>query len=212
MTKSKDRIADYGEVFTSEREVEAMLDLVEHETWRIDARFFEPACGDGNFLSPILARKMARVKERYAKSQLDFERNTFLAVSAVYGIDILEDNVGECRKRLYNLVDDMYSNLFKKVNKQEFLYVIQFVLSKNILHGDALTLTNVTTGKPIVFAEWCFVGGSRVVRTDYTLNNLLAYQPFDGASLFSDLGDEAFIPHPHQKFQPRHFLEVQNDF
>ena len=210
MTNSRQRITEFGEVFTSEREVKAMLDLVESETFRIDSRFLEPACGDGNFLSEILSRKLSVIVQRYGGSQLDFERNTFLAVSSLYGIDLLIDNVENCRARLYTQTETIYFSLFKRDQKRSFLESINFIFSKNILHGDALTLLNVTNREPIIFAEWAFVNGSNVVRTDYTLNNLLAYKPFEGDTLFSDLGDEVLLPHPHKKYTPRHFCEVQN--
>ena len=102
---SKKRVADHGEVLTGTREVNAMLDLVKQETERIDSRFLEPACGNGNFLAPILERKLAAVEKRYGKSQLDFERYAVLAVSSVYGIDILSDNVSQCRERLFGVFD-----------------------------------------------------------------------------------------------------------
>ena len=102
---SKKRVADHGEVLTGKREVNAMLDLVKQETERIDSRFLEPACGNGNFLTVILERKLVVVEKRYGKSQLDFERYAVLAVSSIYGIDILEDNVRQCRERLYDIFD-----------------------------------------------------------------------------------------------------------
>ena len=71
--KSKKRVTDHGEVFTAASEVNAMLDLVKHETERIDSRFLEPACGNGNFLIEILKRKLHIVEGRYSKSQLDYE-------------------------------------------------------------------------------------------------------------------------------------------
>src|SRR6267378_6450727 len=112
--KTKRRVSDHGEVLTGHREVNAMLVLLKEETERIDSRFLEPACGDGNFLSAILERKLAVVERRYGKSQLDFERYAVLAVSSIYGIDILEDNVRQCRHRLYSIFDcDFYSRLFK---------------------------------------------------------------------------------------------------
>src|ERR1700686_1901995 len=111
--RTKKRVADHGEVLTGQREVNAMLDLVKHETERIDSRFLEPACGDGNFLSAILDRKVAVVEKRYGKSQLDFERNPVLAVSSMYGIDILPDNVRDCRQRLFEIFDTHYTRLFK---------------------------------------------------------------------------------------------------
>jgi len=80
--KSKERVADHGEVFTAEREVNAMLDLVKHETERIESRFLEPACGTGNFLLEILSRKLSVVKANYRKSKSEYERYALLAVSS----------------------------------------------------------------------------------------------------------------------------------
>ena len=80
-TKSKVRIADFGEVFTNEHEVKAMLDLVKHESERIESRFLEPACGDGNFLAEILHRKLQTVKERYGKNSDDYERYSVIAIT-----------------------------------------------------------------------------------------------------------------------------------
>src|SRR5579872_2312374 len=106
--KSKKRVTDHGEVYTAEREVNAMLHLVQHETERIDSRFLEPACGTGNFLVPILERKLAIVKSKYSKSQLEFERYGVVAISSIYGIDILEDNIIQCRERLFSIFNDLY--------------------------------------------------------------------------------------------------------
>ena len=111
---SKQRVSDHGEVFTGRREVVAMLDLVKQETERIESRFLEPACGNGNFLAEILERKLRVVESRYGKSQLDYERKAVVAVASIYGIDILEDNVAACRKRLFGIFDWRYSNRFKK--------------------------------------------------------------------------------------------------
>ncbi len=101
--KSRQRVADHGEVFTAEREVKAMCDLVLPETQRIDSRFLEPACGDGNFLAEVLSRKLAVVRKKYRRSTIDYEMNSLLAVSSLYGVDILADNVAACRERLYKL-------------------------------------------------------------------------------------------------------------
>ena len=109
--KSKKRVADHGEVFTSEREVNAMLDLVKSETENIDSRFLEPACGNGNFLAEVLRRKLNVVENRYAKSQIEFERYAILAISSIYGVDILEDNAVECRSRLFKIFESCYKNL-----------------------------------------------------------------------------------------------------
>ena len=99
--KSRERVVDHGEVFTNEREVNAMLDMVEGECERIDSRFLEPACGDGNFLAEVLRRKLEVVKRRYGSSSIDYERHAFVAVSSLYGVDLLSDNAAACRKRLF---------------------------------------------------------------------------------------------------------------
>ena len=106
--KSKQRVRDNGEVFTNTREVNAMLDLVKSETERIDSRFLEPACGSGNFLVEVLNRKLFVIKERYKKSQLEYERNSIIAISSIYGVDILEDNVVDCRSRLFKIFENEY--------------------------------------------------------------------------------------------------------
>src|SRR5262245_14606222 len=102
---SKKRVTVHGEVLTAKREINAMLDLVKQETDRIESRFLEPACGNGNFLTVVLERKLNVVEKRYRKSQLDFERYAVLAVSSIYGIDILPDNVRACRQRLFEIFD-----------------------------------------------------------------------------------------------------------
>lgn len=140
--KSKKRVADHGEVFTNEREVNAMLDLVKHETERIDSRFLEPACGNGNFLAEVLRRKLKVVDQRYGNNQMDWERYAVIAVSSIYGVDILEDNAKECRERLYTIFDDFYTAFFKDKCKEECRRSIRFLFDRNILWGDALDFTN----------------------------------------------------------------------
>ena len=140
--KSKKRVADHGEVFTNEREVNAMLDLVKHETERIDSRFLEPACGNGNFLAEVLRRKLKVVDQRYGNNQMDWERYAVIAVSSIYGVDILEDNAKECRERLYIIFDDFYTALFMDKCKDECRRSIRFLFDRNILWGDALDFTN----------------------------------------------------------------------
>jgi len=210
--KSKQRVADYGEVFTAQREVSAMLDLVKQETERIESRFLEPACGTGNFLVEILKRKLAVVENRYAKSQIEYELYAIIAISSIYGVDILQDNVQTCRDRLLGIFTHYYLNNYKKEIKPEFLKAAEFILSKNILWGDALTLkTPDEKAEPIVFAEWSAVNGSMIKRRDYTLANLLQSQPIDAPNLFSDLGDKAFIPTPVGDFPLTHFLKLGED-
>lgn len=209
---SKQRVTDHGEVFTSQREVNDMLDLVKQETERIDSRFLEPACGTGNFLVEILKRKLTVVEHRYSKNQLEYERYAVIAVSSIYGVDILQDNVQTCRDRLLGIFTHYYISNCKKDFKPECLKAVEFILSKNILWGDALSLkTPDEKAEPIVFSEWSAVNGSMIKRRDYTMANLLQSQPIDGLNLFSDLGDKAFIPTPVGDFPLTNFLKLGED-
>ncbi len=177
--KSKQRVADHGEVFTAEREVKAMCDLVRQETERIDSRFLEPACGDGNFLSEILSRKLAIVKSKYKKSPYDYERNSLLALSSIYGVDILLDNAISCRERLYARGDQEYKKVCNKECIDDTREAAKFILSRNIVCGNALSLRYVDengkdTNESIVFSEWTFpFNDSKMQRKDYTFDELL---------------------------------------
>jgi len=202
---SKKRVADHGEVLTAKREVNAMLDLVKPETERIESRFLEPACGTGNFLTEVLERKLRVVDKRYRRSPIEQERYTLLAVSSIYGIDLLEDNVAECRRRLLAIVESYYRTLFN----QDFLRTIRFVLERNIIHGDALSLQTVGgEPKPIVFSEWSLVNGSMVKRRDFEFHTLLSFAGTKGEPLFSDLGEEAFFPEPVRDYPLAHYLKL----
>lgn len=209
--KSKKRVQDHGEVFTAEREVNAMLDLVKHETERIDSRFLEPACGNGNFLAEILNRKLAVVTSRYKSNAFDWEHYAIIAVSSIYGIDIQEDNVIECRERLYVLFSEKYTQLFKKDIKQDCLRSVKFLLDRNILWADALDLKNPVTHEPIIFSEWTAVNETQLKRRDFKLDMLLRQTQAPENSLFSDLGEEAFLPTPIQEFPLIHFLKLGED-
>ncbi len=202
---SRQRVADHGEVLTGRREVNAMLDLVKQETERIDSRFLEPACGTGNFLAEILDRKLRVVKRRYRRSQIERERYALLAVSSIYGIDLLEDNVLECRRRLLAIVEKHCKNLFN----EDFLRSIGFILSRNVIHGDSLSLKTVgDQPQPIVFSEWSLVNGSMVKRRDFEFHELLSYAGMKGKPLFSDLGEEVFFPEPVRDYPPTYYLKL----
>ena len=205
---SKKRVADHGEVFTSQREVNAMLDLVKHETQRIDSRFLEPACGTGNFLAEILSRKLGVVEGRYRQSPVELERYTLLAVTSIYGIDLLLDNVTECRRRLLDMVKTKFAGQFS----EELAASIQFVLQRNIIHGDALSLKTIGE-KPhpphaIIFSEWSLVNGSMVKRRDFEFHELLSFAGIKGKPLFSDLGEEAYFPEPVRDYPLTHYLRL----
>ncbi len=209
--KSKKRVVEYGEVFTSQNEVTSMLDLIKQETERIDSRFLEPACGVGNFLIEILKRKLEIVKKRYSKNQLDFERYSIIALSSIYGIDILQDNVETCRMLLLETYAKYYLGNFKNKFKPECLNTAKFILSRNILWGDALNLkTPDKNANPLIFSEWSGVNGSLIKRRDYIMEDLVANDT-SKESLISDLGEKAFIPKSVGDFPLIHFLKLNQD-
>ncbi len=195
--KSKQRVTDHGEVFTNEREVNAMLDLVKQETERIDSRFLEPACGEGAFLTEILRRKLSVVKSRYAKNAFDYERYSVQAVMSIYGVDILEDNAAICRDNLFEIWDKEYTAICKVQANDECREVVKFILQTNIICGDALTMKQ-NNGTPITFAEWSFVCPAIVKRRDYQLDVLLSgnEQEYDIFNWHYDNEIKAFIPNP----------------
>ncbi len=215
--KSRKRVADHGEVFTSKREVNDMLDLVKQETERIESRFLEPACGTGNFLSEILRRKLDVVKRRYRKSQFEFERNAVIAVSSIYGIDVQEDNVQECRQRLAAIfLDEYYKALYAEDCKAACIESVDYILSCNIVWGDALSLMTVGE-RPgyIVFAEWSPINGSLIKRRDFTFHSMIQNESLGELELFSyisDQGEEVYIPTPEKDYPPIHFLELANAY
>lgn len=216
--KSKQRVSDHGEVFTNEREVTAMLDLVKHETERIDSRFLEPACGSGNFLVEILNRKLQIVEQRYKRSQSDFEKYSILAISSMYGVDLLEDNIIECKHRLYEIFFDKYTALYKKKRKENVLEAFHFILDKNMLVGDTLTSLQ-SDGTPIVFSEWSLVKGSMFKRREYIFEHLFKDNQSNELSLFdtakepekSDMGEDVFIPKPIKDYPMTHFLRLKEN-
>lgn len=208
-TKSRQRVRDHGEVFTNEREVKAMCDLVADECNRIDSRFLEPACGDGNFLAEILTRKLAAVKRKYGKSPLDYEKNAVLAASSIYGVDILLDNVIACRARMFAIWDKAYVAVCKKEICDDTREAVKFILSRNIVCGNALTLKCVDehaqdTNDPIVFSEWAFVTGSNLQRSDYTFADLLAQNDAQTQLPVQPNGEGTFL----QKYVT-HYRKVQ---
>lgn len=197
LIKSKRRVADHGEVLTPGWLVEKMLDLVKGESGRIDSRFLEPACGSGNFLVPVLQRKLAAVEVKYGKS--DFERRYYalLAVMCTYGIELLADNIAECRANMLEALAD-YLNL----NETDEVYLAAYyVLSQNLVHGDALTM-RMHNGQPITLAEWGYLGKGKFQRRDFHLNTLTLSSAFSAeGSLFAHLGKHEIFT-PTKTYQP----------
>ncbi|GAB1489785.1 N-6 DNA methylase [Opitutaceae bacterium] len=191
LVKSKQRVADHGEVFTPAWMVEAMLDLVKDETGRIDSRFLEPACGSGNFLVQVLRRKLAAVELKYGRS--DFERRHYalLGLMCIYGIELLPDNMAECRANLLEVFAE-----YLGLDPEHDLYrAAANVLAHNLVQGDALTM-RAHDGQPITFAEWGYLGKGRFQRRDFRFDSLTQSSAFSAdGSLFAQLGKhEIFTP------------------
>lgn len=203
LIKSKQRVADHGEVFTPEWLVDAMLDLVKDETERLDSRFLEPACGSGNFLTKILKRKLATVETKYSKSEFDRKHYAVLSLMCIYGIELLKDNIEECKANLLEIFSE-YLNL----KPEDVLYACgDYVLTQNIVHGDALTMKDIT-GKPITFAEWGYLGKGKFQRRDFRFDVLTGSSAFSAeGSLFADLGKHEIFQ-PIKTYEPMTVVEI----
>lgn len=189
LVKSKQRVADHGEVFTPAWLVEDMLDLVKGESERIDSRFLEPACGSGNFVMPVLRRKLATVHERFAASDFEKRHHALLSLMCIYGVELLADNVAECRT---NLLDTLFDYLGRGVG-DEWFGAAQVVVEANIVQGDALSMTT-SAGEAIVFPEWGHLGKGKFQRRDFRLDTLTQRSSIEG-TLFAELAEhDVFIP------------------
>lgn len=191
LIKSKKRVADHGEVFTPDWLVEKMLDLVKGETERIDSRFLEPACGSGNFLVPILQRKLAAVELKCGKSEFDKRHYALLGLMCCYGIELLADNIDECRANML----EVFAAYLDIDETDDLYHAASLVLSLNLVHGDAMTMKDME-GQPINVAEWGYVGNGKFQRRDFRLDVLTGMSSFAAEdSLFAHLGKhEIFTP------------------
>ena len=203
LVKTRQRVADHGEVFTPEWLVDEMLNLVQDETHRIDSRFLEPACGSGNFLVKILQRKLAAVEAKYAKSEFERRNYALLAVMCTYGIELLDDNIAECRENLL----EVFAEYLTLDDTEDFYRAARHVLSVNLVHGDAMKMTTVE-GAPITFAEWGYLGKGKFQRRDFRLDMLTLSSSFSAEdSLFSSLGRHEIFT-PDKTFDPMSVAEL----
>jgi hypothetical protein len=193
LVKSRQRVVDHGEVFTPPGVVDAMLSLVQGESERIDSRFLEPACGSGNFLVPVLRRKLGVVRARYGRSTFERRHFALLALMSIYGIELLDDNVAECRQNLL----DLFADDIGIQHTDEMYSAAANVLEANIVHGDALSMTTRDANpQPITFAEWTYLGRGKYHRRDFRLDTLARMSSFDveGSLLSSPGKHEVFTP------------------
>lgn len=191
--KSRQRVADHGEVFTPPELVEAMIGLVQSEAERIDSRFLEPACGSGNFLIPVLRSKLTTVQDRYGRSDFEKRHHALLALMSIYGVELLADNVAECRGKLL----DAFDAFVEAKHEPKWHAAARAVLAVNIVHGDALSmLTQEEPQEPITFAEWSYIGKGRFRRRDFRFDTLTQMSSFgEEDTLFAELGKhELFTP------------------
>lgn len=203
LIKSKKRVADHGEVFTPPWLVEKMLDLVKGETERIDSRFLEPACGSGNFLVPILQRKLAAVEAKYGKSDFEKRNHALQALTCCYGIELLADNIAECRANML----DVFAEYLRLDETDELYRAASHVLSLNLVHGDAMTMKDASGG-PILIVEWGYLGRGKFQRRDFRLDVLTGMASFrEERSLFSHLGSHEIFK-PAESYPPMTVREL----
>ncbi len=191
LTRTKKRVADHGEVFTPAWMVEAMLDLVRDESERIDSRFLEPACGSGNFLVRVLRRKLAAVELKYGKHDFDRGHYALLALMCIYGIELLQDNIAECRANLLGI----FGEYLQLDETDDTYHAASFVLTRNLVHGDALTM-RTHDDEPLTFAEWGYLGKGKFQRRDFRLDVLTESAAWSReGDMFASLGKhEIFTP------------------
>jgi len=203
---SRQRIVDHGEVYTPPGLVNDMLDLVQGECERIDSRFLEPACGNGNFLVEVFRRKLRTADKHNARNRSRWERDAILATSSIYGIDLLPDNVAECRTRLLGVLTAAHEARFKEPLPEAAARAAAFILARNVVQGDALTFR--TAGdRPIVFSEWSPVNGTMLKRRDFSYGHLLEHA-HQAVGLFGDDGNSVYIPEPVGEYPPCHYSKV----
>lgn len=167
LVKSRQRVADHGEVFTPAWLVEDMLDLVKEESERIDARVLEPACGSGNFLVPVLRRKLRTVEVKFGTSDFERRHHALLALMCIYGIEPLPDNTDECRGNLF----DVFLAFIGVDAVEEWSKVGGAVVEANVVQGNALDMTTAA-GEPVTFPEWGYLGRGKFQRRDFRFDAL----------------------------------------
>ena len=209
-----ERIRKFGEVFTPSETVQAMLDMDRDEFIRFDSRVLEPACGDGNFLAPILEERIKRITQLFKNNQIELEKALFKSVSSLYGVDILNDNIDKCILRLYTICDSYYSNKFKEKSEKEFLNIIKLVLKLNVIQGDALKFT-AQNGKPLYFYEWVMLNRGNIKIKKYEYHEIADFDE-SRPTLFSkrevnDLGEGVFSPYPVQEFDLVYFKKITEE-
>ena len=170
--KSKHRVTEFGEVNTSFQTIEDIINLVGNEAMRYDSKILDPACGDGNFLLALLEKKLASFEGKLYKNTTLCEGKLMITLGSIYGIDKLKDNIVEARTRILTLFIDAYAKLFDREVEKPTIRTAEYIVSKNIIFGDALTLENYESGNEIIFSEW-FLSNMQISKVDHRIQDLL---------------------------------------
>lgn len=176
--KSADRVKNNGEVFTPNRIVKLMLGQpeIQAKIHELFATFLEPSAGEGAFLVELLKQKMAVALSK-STSATTYSRNCLIALSSLYGIEYLEDNVEMLVMNMITTFNQLYvqdiTNFAKKPN-QHVLESAKVIIRTNMAQGDTLKYVNAD-GKPILLSEWKQVDGKAnlVQRTEYTFESIV---------------------------------------
>lgn len=201
--RTRQRVADHGEVFTPDWMVDDMLDAMSGETERIDCRVLEPACGSGNFLVAVLRRKLATAIARYGRSEFEKRHQALFALMSVYGIELLADNVAECRANLLRI----FADHLRLASGDDWYRAAEAVLGINIIQGDAMAMTD-SGGKPLTFAEWAYLGMGKYQRRDFRFHNLAQRSSMNDTLIPASRGHEALLPVGN--YRPMTVREIAN--
>ena len=168
----------------------------------------------------ILRRKLEVVKRQYQKQLGELELQTTIALSSIYGVDIMKDNVEECCQRLLDIVCNWYAEVHpqQKAASEKLKATWSYLLHRNILWGDALTLREPVgekatviekqNAKPITFSEWSFIR-DMVIRKDFHLAALVQAQSASVPFVKNDQGGEVYLPpEPIKEYRPIHYLKI----
>lgn len=204
LIKSKHRVQKHGEVFTPSWMVQKMLDTpgVKEACENINATFLEPSAGDGNFLQAILERKLDAVEKHF--DQKNWKSKSLIALSTIYGIELLEDNLEVARSRMFLTYLDWFESAFgsRLSSKSDIYKSAHYLIHKNIVRGNTLTQSHPITNEPICFNEWQVVKGhsTKVRKIPFTLAGLVGNETevekinnvVEGQLSFFDI-DESFM-------------------
>ena len=169
--KSKQRVSDFGEVYTAHRQVTDMLDLIPAEAVGIDTTYLEPACGNGNFIIEILKRKFALIT---AKDPWTYSIFMLRCVASVYGVDIQKDNTMETVDRIVAATEKVYEKAFHRLPNTLVTDAVRKIALRNIVWGNTLT-GETGDGDPLSFHEWDIREDGSIMSKEYALTDMIRH-------------------------------------